>query len=128
MIFGIGVDMVRIERMLNGLRRFGERLPRRILSDGELAAFGHSPRREHFLAQRFAAKEAAAKALGTGFSHNVYPRDIVVSNDKRGKPLLTFAGPAQRLAHRLGITVGHVSLSDEGEYAIATVTLERAER
>lgn len=128
MIFGIGIDMVRIERIKSGLERFGDRLAQRILSESEITAFAQSRRRAQFLAQRFAAKEATAKALGTGFAHGVFLRDIVVSNDKRGKPLLRFAGGTHRLIERLGITAGHVSLSDEGEYAIAMVTLERSAR
>ncbi|MGQ0658161.1 MAG: holo-ACP synthase [Chromatiales bacterium] len=126
MIYGIGVDMVRVSRMTDGFRRFGVRLPRRILNDAELNAFAACVRQPRFLAQRFAAKEAAAKALGTGFSRGVFPRDIVVVNDKRGKPLLSFAGHTLRLIRRLGITSSRVSLTDEGDYAIAMVTLERS--
>lgn len=126
MIFGIGVDMVRIERMREGLARFGNRLPRRILSETEYSRFVTVRRQAAFLAQRFAAKEATAKALGTGFTAGVYPRDILVSSDKRGKPNIQFAGRTKSLADRLGIDRGCVSLSDEGDYAIAFVTLERA--
>lgn len=125
MIFGIGVDMVLVERMRVGLRRFGDRLPRRILSKREYGRYLHSQRPAQFLAQRFAAKEATAKALGTGFSEGVFARDIGVGNDARGKPILEFSGNTGSLMARLGIANHHVSLSDEGDYAIAFVTLER---
>lgn len=128
MIFGIGVDIVRIDRLRRSLERFGERFARRILSEREFEHFGRSRRPAQFLAQRFAAKEATAKALGTGFSRRVFARDIVVLNDKRGKPLLEFAGGTRRIMARLGVVAGHVSLSDEGDYAIAMVTLERADQ
>jgi holo-[acyl-carrier protein] synthase len=124
MIIGIGVDMVRVARMRVGIARFGERLARRILHDSEYLRFAASNRQPEFLAQRFAAKEAAAKALGTGFAAGVYARDIIVRSDRRGKPLLEFIGGAQERVKELGITSGHVSLSDEGEYAVAMVALE----
>ena len=124
-IFGVGVDMVRITRMREGLLRFGDRLPRRILSEAEYSHFTCTRRPAEFLAQRFAAKEAVTKALGTGFSAGVYPRDIFVTNDRRGKPQIRFAGHTKSLIDRLGIERGHLSLCDEGDYAIAFVTLER---
>jgi len=125
LIFGIGVDLVRISRMTAGLERFGDRLPQRILSDTELVAFTVSRRKPRFLAQRFAAKEATAKALGTGFCSGVFPRDIFVLSDKRGKPSLQFAGRTQLLVQRLGIVISQLSLTDEDDYAIAMVTLEK---
>ncbi|MCG3202463.1 MAG: Holo-[acyl-carrier-protein] synthase [Gammaproteobacteria bacterium] len=124
MIIGIGVDMVRIARMRTGMARYGERLARRILHDSEYARFAGSRRKPEFLAQRFAAKEAAAKALGTGFAGGVYACDIIVGSDARGKPLLEFVGGARDRVDHLGVTRSHVSLSDEGEYSIAMVTLE----
>ncbi len=125
MIFGIGVDMVRVSRMSQGYRRFGARLPRRILSRAELDVFLACARQPRFLAQRFAAKEAAAKALGTGFGSGVFPRDIAVLSDKRGKPLLRFSGHTLGLIRRLDIVASQLSLTDEEDYAIAMVTLER---
>ena len=125
MIYGIGVDMVLVERMRAGLRRFGDRLPRRILSRREYGRYLDSRRPAQFLAQRFAAKEATAKALGTGFSAGVFARDIAVDNDTRGKPVLEFSGNTGALIVRLGIAGHHISLSDEGDYAVAFVTLEQ---
>ena len=125
MIYGIGVDMVLVERMHAGLRRFGDRLPRRILSKREYRRYLDSRRPAQFLAQRFAAKEATAKALGTGFSEGVFARDIAVDNDARGKPVLEFSGNTGALIAQLGIAGHHISLSDEGDYAIAFVTLEQ---
>jgi holo-[acyl-carrier protein] synthase len=124
-IVGIGVDLVKIERVRSGLRRFGDRMPRRILNEHEYSRFRESRRPAEFLAQRFAAKEAAAKALGTGFSAGVFLRDICITNDARGKPELRFSGDAHIVAAQRGVDRGHVSLSDEGDYAIAFVTLEQ---
>ena len=124
MIIGIGVDMVLVARIRAGMARYGERLARRILHDSEYPRFAGARRKPEFLAQRFAAKEAAAKALGTGFAGGVYARDIIVASDPRGKPLLEFVGGARERMEHLGATRGHVSLSDEGEYSIAMVTLE----
>lgn len=124
MIIGIGVDMVRVARIRVGMARYGERLARRILHDSEYPRFAGSRRKPEFLAQRFAAKEAAAKALGTGFAGGVHARDIIVGSDPRGKPLLEFVGGARERMEYLGATRGHLSLSDEGEYSIAMVTLE----
>jgi holo-[acyl-carrier protein] synthase len=100
-------------------------MPRRILSDREYSRFRESRRPAEFLAQRFAAKEAAAKALGTGFSGGVFLRDICITNDARGKPEISFSGDAHLVAAQRGVSRGHVSLSDEGDYAIAFVTLEQ---
>ena len=73
MIFGIGTDIVSVQRMRRNLGRYGERFARRILSESELEEFRATAKPENFLAKRFAAKEAAAKAMGTGFSGGLFP-------------------------------------------------------
>lgn len=125
MIFGIGTDIVRVARMEKSLARHGERLARRILSEEELAEFGTAARPAQFLAKRFAAKEAAAKALGYGFRDGLSLRHIGVGHDPRGKPLLRFEGRARELVSELGIGEGFLTLADEAEYAVAFVTLMR---
>lgn len=122
MIFGIGTDIVSIERIRHALARHGERFARRILADKELAVYHDAARPEHFLAKRFAAKEAAAKAFGTGFRDGLVMRDIVVVNDIKGKPELSFQGRARGLCDELGIGQHYLSISDERDHAIAFVT------
>jgi holo-[acyl-carrier protein] synthase len=124
MIFGIGTDIVRVARMQNDIDRFGDRFAERILTDAEMVEYRETTQRAHFLAKRFAAKEAAAKALGTGFSHGVQLRQIAVTHDARGKPMLEFNGTAQKLIEAHGVCVVHISLSDEQDHAVAFVTLE----
>lgn len=126
MIYGIGTDIVRVARMQQDLERFGTRFAERILTDNELQEFSISPRPAHFLARRFAAKEAAAKALGTGFSHGLALRHIGVIHDDAGKPLLEFTDAALFFIRERGITTAHISLSDEEDHAVAFVTLEKS--
>lgn len=124
MIFGIGTDIVRIQRLEDNLERFGERFARRILNKNEFEGFQGAIRKAHFLAKRFAAKEAAAKALGTGFRNGLSLSDISVSHDDLGKPILNFSSRAQEQLKARGIVNWHLSISDEQDYALAFVTLE----
>lgn len=124
MIYGIGTDIVRIQRIDDNLEHYGERFANRILTANELNEFQASSRKSHFLAKRFAAKEAAAKALGTGFRDGLNLRDISVTNDELGKPLLLFSPRAQQELKSRGIGNCHLSLSDERDYAVAFVTFE----
>jgi len=123
MIYGIGTDIVRVERMRNSLERYGHRFAERILSDGELKDFADVINHAHFLAKRFAAKEAVAKAMGTGFINGLSLREIVVSHDGLGKPVLKFSGKAEEFILQQGIVSSHISLADEVDYAVAFVTL-----
>lgn len=125
MIYGIGTDIVSIQRIAKALERHGKRFADRILASGEAPAFAKSTQPVHFLAKRFAAKEAAAKAFGTGFRDGLVMTDIAVTHDDRGKPMLAFSGRAQRLCEELGIGEHFISISDEKEHAIAFVTLMR---
>lgn len=122
-IVGIGTDIVRISRLEHALDRFGEPFARRILSASEMGQYESAFRPANFLAKRFAAKEAAAKALGTGFRHGLRLRDIAVQNDASGKPELVFAGSAVQLARARRVDGCHLSLSDDGDYAVAFVTV-----
>jgi holo-[acyl-carrier protein] synthase len=121
---GLGIDLVNIERVAKAYARFGERFARRILTEEELDLFARAKQPARFLAMRFAAKEACAKALGTGFKQNVAPTLIGVRQELSGKPLLYLVGAALTRAESLGIVAGHVSMTDEGEYAAAVVVLE----
>lgn len=125
MIYGIGTDIVRIERMRRNLERYGARFADRILTPLEMAEFAASKQQAQFLAKRFAAKEAAVKALGTGFSHGLSPRQIGVVHDTRGRPALEYYGPAKDYCAQVGVGASFLSIADEEEYAVAFVTLLR---
>ncbi len=124
MIYGIGTDIVRVGRVERSLDRHGERFAARILTEAELADFRCALKPAHFLARRFAAKEAAAKAMGTGFVGGLRFRDIEVLHDKRGKPELNFGGRALDFVRVNHILAAHLSLADEEDHALAFVALE----
>lgn len=122
-IFGIGTDIVAVERMEDGLERFGERFANRLLSEAELSEYRETAFPARFLAKRFAAKEAAAKALGTGFRDGITLSQIEVGHDALGKPVLCWHGVAGEFVAQHGINAAHVSISDEKHLAVAFVTL-----
>jgi holo-[acyl-carrier protein] synthase len=124
MIYGIGVDIATVSRLATTHERFGERFARRILHENEIGEFAGHTQPARFLAKRFAVKEAAVKALGTGERQGVLLKDFYLSHDKLGKPLLEVSGEAKRRCHLAGILHRHVSLSDEGDQVVAFVVLE----
>ena len=126
MIAGIGTDLVTVSRVARAHERFGERFARRFLHADELEDYRARSDPARFLAKRFAVKEAAVKALGTGERAGVLLRDFHVSHDALGKPLLGVSGEAAARCRAAGITALHVSLSDEGDLVGAFVVLERA--
>lgn len=123
MIHGIGTDIVAIARIEEGLQRHGDRFAERILADSEIEGFRAAVRPASYLAKRFAAKEAMAKAMGTGFRDGLSLRHIAVGHDAKGRPLIELNGRAEELCRELGIGACHLSLSDERDYAVAFVTL-----
>jgi len=124
MIVGIGTDIVSVARMKKSLDRNGDKFSQRVLHSSELLQLQTVTKRDQFLAKRFAVKEAASKALGTGFSEGVSWQDIYIEHDDLGKPILHFSGRALIRAESLGVKHQHVTLSDEREYAVAFVILE----
>jgi holo-[acyl-carrier protein] synthase len=122
-IKGIGTDLVETARIEHSLSRWGEKFAQRILDPDELQEFRAARKQGHFLAKRFAAKEAAVKALGTGMRQGVHFRQIKVSHYESGAPVLTFTGRAREIADRNGIENRHLSISDERDYALAFVVL-----
>ena len=129
MIFGIGTDLVHIPRMQELLDKHDDKIALRILSDTEFSEFQRTTNQAAFLAKRFAAKEAAAKALGTGFRDGLSLRHIEVVNNEKGKPELSFYKQGQTLIEQHNISRSLLSLSDEKDYALAFVTLiENLER
>lgn len=123
MIFGIGTDIVRVERMQNNLQRYGDSFAERILTQSEFEDFQRAGEPAHFLAKRFAAKEAAVKAMGTGFANGIQLKHISVGHDDLGKPLLQFFGAAKEFLERHEINSAHLSIADEQDHAVAFVTL-----
>lgn len=124
MILGIGLDIVEVARIRSLLERHAERAKERTFTSGE-AAFcdGCADPAMHYAA-RFAAKEAAAKALGTGFAQGVSWRDIEVAREESGAPRLVLHGSAKKLAADKGVTRAHVTLTHTRETAAAQVILE----
>ncbi len=124
MIIGLGTDIAEIERIEKALNRSGEAFAQRILTQQELETFNSLKQQGRFLAKRFAAKEAASKALGTGIAHGVSFQDFEISNDDNGKPVLTLSGKALQIAQASAVQNLHITISDERHYAVATVILE----
>lgn len=124
MIYGIGTDIVAVPRLQANLDRYGQRFAARILTTSEMTDFQQTQSQAHFLAKRFAAKEALVKALGTGFRDGLSLRDVAVINDALGKPVLVFSDELADQLRSRGITQQHLSLTDEREYALAFVILE----
>ncbi|MBD5417624.1 MAG: holo-ACP synthase [Desulfovibrio sp.] len=123
MIVGLGIDMTALERIRRAHARFGRRFLEKFLAPGELAALSEVPHLS-LLAGRFAAKEAAVKALGTGFSGGIGPCEIEVTAASTGAPGLVFHGHARQRAGQLGVRAAHLSISHERSHAIAVVVLE----
>ena len=124
MIFGIGTDIVKIQRIESGLGRWGDAFAQRILHKQEFVEYEKIARPANFLAKRFAAKEATAKALGTGFRQGLILSNIEIGHDSLGKPTLLFHGKASELIEKFHIVASHLSISDEQDYVIAYVVLE----
>jgi holo-[acyl-carrier protein] synthase len=123
-IFGVGTDVVEIERIEKALARFGERFARRVLCEAELRRFAAHNKPAAYLAKRFAAKEAFAKAFGTGIKAPANWHGVWVVNHASGKPDLRFSDELQKAMSSRGISRAHVSLTDERGVAMATVILE----
>ena len=124
MIVGIGTDLAEVARFEQLLARHGQRATRRMLAPAEQDEFARAAEPARFLAKRFAVKEAAAKALGTGIRNGLAFNQFEVYNDELGKPKLRLWGEAKNLAARLGVSSIHVTLADERHYACATVIVE----
>ena len=126
MIYGIGIDSVHINRMHKNIIRYGDRFAKKILSHPEWELYQREPRQAHFLAKHFAAKEAMAKALGTGFRDGLTLKHISVAHNSYGQPEINCDGRASDLLESLNINSSHLSLTDEKDYAFACVVLETA--
>lgn len=129
MIFGVGTDLVAIARLSALYRRHGDRAARRILAASECAELAQKLAAGYadvgrFLAKRFAAKEAFAKAMGTGVRAPILLTSVAVVHDSLGKPSLAFSGGAESLMRERCLRT-HLSLSDEAEFVVAFVIVEQ---
>lgn len=124
MIVGLGIDRIEIARVARTDERFGARFGRRVYTDAEWAYCRSRPRPAQSLAARFAAKEAAMKALGLGWPGGIAYRDVEIIRAATGAPSLRFTGGAARRAERLGVARAVVSLTHDRTHAAATVILE----
>ena len=122
MIVGIGIDLVELDRIEKSLDRFGKRFLERIMTQAEIdSAWG---KEVEYAAGRFAGKEAASKALGTGFAQGVTPRDFEILHLESGKPTLNLHGKAKELAQQMGVKSTHISLTHSRQTAAAVAILE----
>lgn len=127
MIFGVGTDIVEVSRIQAAYDRFGEHFVNRILMPEELILFRKNKWPVRFLAMRFAGKEAAVKALGTGFRHGVWLRDVGITNNDWGRPLVIWSERGRAVCDRLGVGNAHVSLTDDAGLVMAFAVAETAE-
>ena len=124
MIYGIGVDIVQISRIEKVIEQRGNRFLKRVFTEAEIGFCQCKARPAARFALRFAAKEAFAKAMGSGFRDGLGFRQIEVMNDLNGRPNLVLHGKSKEMCEGSGITNSHLSLSDDSFYAIAMVLLE----
>ena len=126
MIYGIGVDLVKVERVAAALERHGDRFLNRIFTPQEINHCRGKVRAASMLAMRFAAKEAFSKALGVGLRKDgIRWREVEVVPNPRGKPEILVTGKAAELCAEAGIANMHLTLTDEAEMALAVVVLEK---
>ncbi len=119
MIYGVGTDICELARVQQTYDRFGDRFVDRLLMEEERALFERNKWPVRFLAMRFAAKEATVKAMGTGFAHGMWIRDVGIVNNDWGRPVVIWSERGRQVCARLGIGEGHVSLSDDAGLIIA---------
>lgn len=124
MIVGTGIDIAEVPRIREAIARFGERFLQRIYTAGEIRYCESKANRVERYAARFAAKEAAMKALGTGWNHGVRWRDCEVVRLPGGRPTMSFHGKAAEFAAKLGTRNVALSLTHTAEQAMAQVILE----
>ena len=125
MIFGIGIDVLQVDRVEHVYQKYGERFVRHLLLPEERIQLQRTSRPVRFLAMRFAAKEAIVKGMGTGFAHGVWIRDVGVVQNAWGRPEVVYSDRGARVRDGLGIGEGHVTLTDEAGLVVAVAVLMR---
>lgn len=126
MLIGLGIDHIEIERVTRTWTRYGNRFGRRVYTDAEWAYCISRPHPAQSMAGRFAAKEAAMKALGLGWPGGIAYRDIEITRERTGKPGLRFSNRAAQRAASLGVTQSVVSMTHDRTHSSATVILEKS--
>jgi holo-[acyl-carrier protein] synthase len=126
MIFGIGVDVLEAARIKKVYDKYGQHFVDRLLLPEERAQLSKTKRTERFLAMRFAAKEAIVKAMGTGFAHGMWIRDVGVVQNAWGRPEVVYSARGEKMRRKLGIGGGHITLTDEAGLIVAVAVLEAA--
>ena len=126
MIYGIGTDLVRLERFEQMFKRHGERLVRHLLMTEEIELFRASAQPARFFAMHWAAKEAIVKALGTGFAQGIWLRDTGYMPNDKGKPEIIWSTQGRSVCARLGAGEGHLTLTDDQGLIVAMAVLMRA--
>jgi holo-[acyl-carrier protein] synthase len=124
MVVGVGTDLIEIARIAQSVDRFGDRFLQRIYTAQEIAYCQRKKSSAESLAARFAAKEAAAKALGTGINHGIGWLDLEVVREPSGKPTLQLSGRAAKRARQLGVATINLSLTHSKDIAMAFVIME----
>jgi holo-[acyl-carrier protein] synthase len=124
MIVGTGIDIAEVPRIRQSIERFGDRFLQRVFTDEEIRYCDSKANRFERYAARFAAKEAAMKALGTGWNHGIRWRDCEVVRMPGGRPTIAFHGKAAQFAARLGMKNAALSITHTAEQALAQVILE----
>jgi holo-[acyl-carrier protein] synthase len=124
MVLGVGTDLVETKRVQDSIDRFGERFVERIFTAGEIAYCNRKRNSAESFAARFAAKEAGAKALGTGISRGVSWKEFEVRRETSGRPTLHLSGRAAELAEAMGVRKIQLSLTHSRELAMAVVVVE----
>lgn len=125
MIYGIGIDVLQVDRVEHVYHKHGERFLAHLLMPEERAQFERTRRPVRFVAMRFAAKEAIVKGMGTGFSHGVWIRDVGIVQNSWGKPEVVYSTRGAKVRDALGIGEGHVTLTDEAGLVVAVAVLMR---
>lgn len=123
MIYGIGVDVLEYKRIEETYKKFGDRFVRHLLLPRELEQLARTARPARFLAMRFAAKEALVKAMGTGFAHGMWIRDVGIVQLPSGKPEPIYSERGEAKRRELGIGEGHITLTDEAGLIVAVAVL-----
>ncbi len=125
MIYGIGIDVLKTERVERVHQKYGAKFVDHLLLPAERDQLARTARPVRFLAMRFAAKEAIVKAMGTGFAHGIWIRDVGIVQNSWGKPEVIYSARGAAVRDGLGVGEGHITLTDEAGLVVAVAVLMR---